>query len=102
MVPYLRFLALWAALGFFPHPAWPDDPESGPSGGTVGAPPESGFYTTVCPPRLSNATSISSEQLQGVLIFEIGDINWGAPRPATNSAATDGGIGPAGMQPRGR
>lgn len=49
---------------------------------------ESGYYHLHCPPRGGNATFIPSEQLEGVLFFEIGDIDWGRPGSLTQNGTS--------------
>ena len=41
-------------------------------------------YIVRCGPRNSNGTQISSEYLQGVLMFEIGELDWGDPSRTQN------------------
>ena len=58
---------------------------------------EPGAFTTRCP---AGQTYISSEELQGVLLFEIGDIDWGRQSNATkNGTAEDGGAKESGREP---
>ena len=64
---------------------------------TAGENSDPDVFTTRCP---AGSNFIQSEELQGVLLFEIGDIDWGRQSNATrNGTAEDGGAKESGREP---
>lgn len=95
---YWRWLVMLACLFALPAIARSADASPEVPAGKDGAASESGYYHTRCHPRGVNGTFIPAETLEGVLLFEIGELDWGRPDASSQNGApmkdNEGAAGP--------